>query len=579
MSHENAILTPEPAAAEKSIDQVVAQYRRCLETMRQEMADGRLENIAEAGAEVDAIQHAVTKFYDDFVPDGEEFCAEPWKWAEQIRSAGRLEEITARIEEIDAALDEAPGFEDFADESVTSWILQNKKKFLDETTFKFKDSLMEILESDQTDLETQAGDHLAGIIIRQYGQASFPEWRREEPEFHVEEGSSEERMAPFRPWADDYLKSFPRWLRSGIDQVRFLEKIERAEGGDVRFTAGRYSRADKKLSLTAIANVRVVAHESGHVLDGDAMNLDQLDSNLRAWFVAAALEEEARYSTYATMAYMELGAARGLAEDFAETWAHFLTAPEYLKGAAPKRHAAMEEIARSLELDVAVMRQAATEAEAERVGNAEMARAVFEVNGWDWMSRSCHLPYEPYTDTRWALPGWRQLQTPGRIDYGDGVSLDQSVSRDERGRLQECRLVEDNPYVFDHPTYDDQGQLTSYRAGGLPYSVRYGDDGNLQEVLIDADGQGALKTVATFHTEAGQLTQKVVTPDGQTWEFVNRLDTEGQLTETTVMLNGQPICRRPMERDERGRLKRAAYLTLDGELPVPKDELTYAYED
>jgi len=549
----------------------LAKYRRCLKDMRRELPGSRLEELKEYGMRVDGIQRAVGEFYADFVEDADAFCADPSKWAAELQTNGRAEAANARLEEITRQLDQTWADVEEEDDEIVAWILNGKNVFLAEATLNFLNPLSRILQGDSSN-RSQAED-----FFRRYGQAAFAE--RAEPAVSYSCQESEPgRMEPFLGWAQAHLQAYPKWLRLGIEQVALCEKLDSLDK-DVESVTGEYEKDKRRVKLSALASAVVTDHEAGHVLNLDPANLNKLDTRLRALFVEAVLAEEARHSLYALETYAKEGPGGGLEEDFAEAWSYFINAPEYLEGVTPKRHAAVAEITQSLKLDVESLRQAAKKAETERLGNAEMARAVFEVYGYDWLINKCRLPRDTYADTRWALPGWRQIQASGRVTDGDDSSFALQVSRDEHGRLQKWSMGEKDPYTFKDPAYDDRGRLTSYQADGLLYFVIYGEDDLPQEVLIDTEFKGAPKTVATFRTEEGKLIQKLLTPEGHVWEFIHGFDAEGQLTEIAVALNGRPVCRRPLEKDAQGRLKSANYLTLDGKLVTASDETKYDYKD
>jgi hypothetical protein len=418
---------------------------------------------------------------------------------------------------------------------------------------------------------------IAAEFFRHYGQAAFAE-RREPEAYYSYQESKPGRMEPFYEWSKSRLQSYPKCLRLNIEQVALCEILPKADDG-IEHTLAEYEDAAKKLYLSALTNTATMDHESGHALDLDPANLNKLDTRLRVLFIEAALAEEARHSIYALETYADEGIAAGLEEDFADAWSFFLNAPEYLEGVTPKRYAVMAEIAQSLELDVAALRAGAKKSETARLGDGAKARAIFEVYGLSYLIKDYHSPLIQHNDAKWALESWRQLQEPCQLVHGNGHTSRMNVSRDEQGRLLNRSYDKPDERDFNDPVYDKQGRLTSYKVNERLYFVTYNPDGTPAEVLYEPDFKGAPRSIATFRTEGDQIIQSHVTPEGHVWDFVHGRDAAGQLAEITVVLNGQPVCHRPMNKDAQGRLTQLTYLTLDGKTPNQEEALTRTYAD
>ena len=507
------------------------------------------------------------------------FQADPKAWAEQLRAAGRVEEIKARLEEIDGLL-KPTGFEDIESEldvwteldelgEAGKWIMHGKRLF-SMTTSQFKNAFEDLLDGKGEDAVTATK-----FIFNAYGQARRAESWDQSPEYVPGQDSRPEKIRPFRGWTDDCLRAFPRWLRAGVQTVVLFERMN---VGDDAFRGAGYNAAEKTMLISTGTDTHCVTHELGHVVDYDPLNLDTLDSSARASFIKAVLEEEPTYSPYATTIYAEGDAEKGLKEDWAEAWSYFLTTPEYLKSLAPKRYAAVEEITKTRGLDVETLRQATIKAEKDRIGDPEKARSVFGAYGWNWMSLRHLLPGVVYADARCALPGWRQNQVSRKETSGRGREKLVTAERDDHGRLQS--VESGRVRIFSDPTYDGHGRLASYLVENRRYEVRYdGADETPREVWYAIDDRGTLAKMAEFRQEDGKVVQVISMSDNRTWEFTHEYDEAGSLMETTVVYNGQEICRQAREKDEPGRISFFANIDLDDQVPTPDDETTIEYED
>jgi hypothetical protein len=580
MSLENPNQQPSAESQKpKTPEEIQADCRRCLESMRAELADGRLERLEQLGAWLDRSQTAVAQFFLDYVQDDESFKADPKAWAEQLRAAGKVEEIQARLVEIDGLL-KPTGFEGIESNSnvwdelgkmgeAGQWLMHGKLLF-STTTHRFSAVFEDLLDG-------QAEASVAAtLIFNVYGQAKRAEnW--DQPIDYLVPQSPEQQARPklLRGWASECLDTLPNWWRSGIETVALCEKRDLGNG---RYRGGGYQASTKLMDLSAMANTRTVVHEGGHAVDADPRNLNKLDSRLRATFMKAVLEEEAKYSYYVAVTYAENGAELGLKEDFADAWSFFLTAPEYFENTAPVRYAALEEITEALGLDVKALRKKLAEAEASRVGDPEKAKAVFEIYGWSWMSSHHQLPGRAYASSRCALPGWQRNQASRKETNGRGREKLLVAEHDKQGRLR--GVLNDGEEIFDAPTYDELGRLTSYRADNQRYEVRYDKGDEMPtEVWCSIDDRGTLAKIADFRREDGRVIQVISMSGGRTWEFVHEHDEAGSLMETTVAYNGQAICRQSREKDEQGRISFFANIDLDDQVPTPDDEITIEYED
>jgi len=566
-------------SAENTAEKLQADYRRCLEGMRAELADGKLERAEQLGAWLDDVQSAVQKFLADFIEDGATFNANPTTWAEQMRAAGRVEEITARLEEIEAipAPKGSDNLNNISQEldkislfgKASQWVTHGKR-LLFMTARQLKIAFNGLLEGDE------AASKAVRFAFNVYGQSRRAEnW--DQPIDYLVPQSPEQQARPklFREWADECLNSLPNWWRSGIEKVVLNEKEELGGG---QYRAGTYTAATKTMTLTSGVKTRGILHEGGHAVDADPRKLNKLDSRLRATFVKAVLEEEAKYSYYVMASYAEGGSELGLKEDFADAWSYFLTAPEYLENVAPMRYAALEEITEALGLEVRALRRKLAEAEASRVGDPEKAKAVFEIYGWSWMSSQHQLPGRAYASSRCALPGWQRNQASRKETNGRGREKLLIAEHDKQGRLR--GVLNDGDEIFDAPTYDDLGRLASYLVDNQRYEVRYDKGDEMpKEVWCSIDDRGTLAKIADFRREDGRVIQAISMSNGRTWEFVHEHDEAGSLMKTTVIYNGKKICRQAREKDEQGRISFFANFDLDDQVPTPDDKTTIEYED
>jgi len=329
------------------------ECRRCLEKMREEFTEGRLEMVKEIGGVIDAADRTVNEFYKDYIVNGDGFCASPQHWAEEIKTRGKEQEALDCIEKIGLMLENVASL-DALDElldqkNANRWLLLNKHGLRGEI-FATQAFLERMLRGDYP-----SDQSISDFIVR-YGKGRFLERIKTQEGFFLYNGEAEpEELQPLQQRIESCLSAYPNWIRLAIESIALSRGLLSSDDPK-RGTLGKYNPSTGTLSISAQASTSIITHEIGHVIETDHLYINKLDTKLRTRFIEAVLEELPEYSSYATMHYARNGEISGLQEDFAETWRCFVVTPENLKSLAPKRYAAMDEISRSLDIDVVALR-------------------------------------------------------------------------------------------------------------------------------------------------------------------------------------------------------------------------------
>lgn len=121
----------------------------------------------------------------------------------------------------------------------------------------------------------------------------------------------------------------------------FGEQFYKGVAGDYSANV-RIIRLSAESSINPSQVIKTLWHEAGHAVDLDESPKTARRNKLK--FLEAVAKAGNRVSMYATETYAQQGLIRGLQEDFAESFAGFLTDPGYLKKMNPERYAFMAEL-------------------------------------------------------------------------------------------------------------------------------------------------------------------------------------------------------------------------------------------
>ena len=163
-------------------------------------------------------------------------------------------------------------------------------------------------------------------------------------------------------WENNFFESIPEDFQTNVSRITIIDKakaLKTKAGRPLKQPGGIYFPGTKSINIVSRVffksggkyrfrvgsyhYIRILAHEIGHAIDiGEGDDLRRAELKLR--FLEAVARADSMPTQYSFNTMKEEGLARGLGEDFAESFADFLTAPLEFKLFNPERYKAMEGI-------------------------------------------------------------------------------------------------------------------------------------------------------------------------------------------------------------------------------------------